>query len=121
MLSMPKSRAPKRLFMMKPRKLSRHLTDPPILVPPKFIPTTSLVQPPLAKVIVTPSRLFPIIHHYDYFVVNDERIERISGLNLLGSTIHSDCVVTSSLILQGGSKIPSKTLADTGCTRDIYV
>ena len=50
-----------------------------------------------------------------------ERIERISGLNLLDSAIHSDCVVTSSLILQDGSKIPSRTLADTGCTRDNFM
>jgi hypothetical protein len=40
---------------------------------------------------------------------------------LLDSAIHSDCVVTSSLILQDGSKIPSRTLADTGCTRDNFM
>jgi hypothetical protein len=49
-----------------------------------------------------------LAHHYDDFVVIDgigrelelhERIERISGLNLLDSAIHSDCIVTSSLIL----------------------
>jgi len=38
----------------------------------------------------------------------DERIERISGLNLLDSAIHSDCVVISSLILQDGTKIYSR-------------
>ena len=53
-----------------------------------------------------------LAHHYDDFVITDgtgrgnelhERIERIFGLNLLDSALHSDCVVTSSLVLQNGS------------------
>lgn len=50
-----------------------------------------------------------LAQHYDDFVLTDgidrenelhERLERIFGLNLLDSALHSDCVVTSSLILQ---------------------
>jgi hypothetical protein len=89
-----------------------------------------LVQIPLVKVLSnTPAislhNSHDLAHHYDDFVVTDgvghelelhERLERISGLNLLDSAINADCVVTSSLILQDGPKIPSRTLADTGCT-----
>ena len=55
-----------------------------------------------------------LANHYDDFVVTDgtgrgnelhERLESISGLNLLDSALHSECVVTSSLVLQDGSKI----------------
>jgi len=64
-----------------------------------------------------------LAHHCDDFVITDgigsgnelhERLEQISGLNLLDSALHSDCVVTSSLVLQVGSKIECRTLADTG-------
>ena len=67
-------------------------------------------------------------HHYDKFVITDgignelhERLELISGLNLLDSALHSDCVVTSSLVLQDGSKIECRTLADTGCTHQCFM
>ena len=71
-----------------------------------------------------------LAHHYDDFVIIDgigrgnelhERLERISGLNLLDSALHSDCVVTSSLVLQDGSKIECRTLADTGCTQQCFM
>ena len=69
-------------------------------------------------------------HHYDDFVITDgigrgnelhERLERISGLKLLDSALHSDCVVTSSLVLQDDSKIECRTLADTGCTQQCFM
>ena len=71
-----------------------------------------------------------LAHHYDDFVVTDgtgrgnelhERLESISGLNLLDSALHSECVVTSSLVLQDGSKIECRTLADTGCTQQCFM
>ena len=71
-----------------------------------------------------------LAQHYDDFVLTDgigrenelhERLERISGLNLLDSALHSDCVVTSSLILQDGSSIECRTLADTGCAQQCFM
>jgi len=71
-----------------------------------------------------------LAHHYDDFVVTDgigrgndlqERLECISGLKLLDSALHSDCVVTSSLVLQNGSKIECRTLADTGCAQQCFM
>jgi len=71
-----------------------------------------------------------LAHHYDDFVVTDgigrgnelqERLECISGLNLLDSALHSDCVVTSSLVLHDDSKIKCRTLADSGCTQQCFM
>ena len=50
-----------------------------------------------------------------------QRLESISGLNLLDSSLHSECVVTSSLVLQDSSKIECRTLADTGCTQQCFM
>ena len=101
---------------------------------PRPIPTGTGHRPTISSISNTPAislhNPHDLANHYDDFMVTDgigrdlelhERIERISGLNLLDSAIHSDCVVTSSLILQDGSKIPSRTLADTGCTRDNFM
>ena len=109
--------------------------------PSQLIPTTSLVQFQLVQAIVPVSHLFPILPPFLYTVLMTLPIitticrdrwcwtqirpmvefqSCISGLNLRAA-IHSDCVVTSSLILQDGSKNPSRTLADTGCTRDKFM
>ena len=101
---------------------------------PRPIPTGPGYRPTISSISNHPAISFHIshdlAHHYDDFVVTDgigreldsyERIERISGLNLLDSAIHSDCVVTNSLILQDASTIPSRTLPDTGCTRDNFM
>ena len=94
---------------------------------------------PVDQLIVYSDRYYPSIsmhnfndlaQHYDDFVLTDgigrenelhERLERISGLNLLDSALHSDCVVTSSLILQDGSSIECRTLADTGCAQQCFM
>jgi len=46
---MPKLQIPRKLFTIR---VSRPLTSLPVFVPPKFIPTTNLVQFPLVQVIV---------------------------------------------------------------------
>jgi len=81
---------------------------------PRPIPTGPGYRPTFSSISNHPAISFhnshALAHHYDDFVVADgigceldlyERIERISGLNLL------DSVVTSSLNLQDGSKVPS--------------
>lgn len=101
---------------------------------PRQIPTGQGYRPSISSISNSPAISLhnhnDLAYHYDDFVVTDgigreqelhDRLERISGLNLLDSAIHSDCVVTSSLILQDGSKIESRTLADTGCTKDNFM
>jgi len=48
-------------------------------------------------------------------------INQISGVSLLDSALHLECVVTSSLILQDGSQLDAQALTDTGCTRDDFM
>ena len=96
---------------------------------PRQIPTGQGYRPSMSSISNNPAislhNHIDLANHYDDFVVTDgvgrehelqDRLEHISGLNLLDSAIHSDCVVTSSLILQDGSKIDARTLFDTGCS-----
>ena len=138
MPSMLKLQVPRKLFTIRLRKLSRPLTSLLAFVPPKFIPTPSLVPFPLVQVIVPPfcpsptllqfpstiPMTLPIIMTISWSpMVSDVNWSYTNELSvfILDSAIHADCVVTCSLTLQDGSKIPSRTLADTGCTRDNFM
>ena len=114
MPSMLRLKVPRKLFTIRLRKLSRPSSFRPSQIhsntKPRPIPTGTGYRLTISSISNSPAislhNSHDLAHHYDDFMVTDgigcelglhERIERISGLNLLDSAIHSDCVVTSFL------------------------